>query len=447
MSTAVLQIKSKPYFAWKGKTFVQVTAALQKNTGTIPTTSKNIQNIFHPTPLKLYRREIASTAVANCNPRISLSIDELNSPNGYLVYNSNNKYGLDNTLDINSTTNKYELSTSVCNNSTNCFNQANNARRRVRSSGMITKKFNSTKNNDQYYSDTTQYLKSRNRTFEQNQYNYIRQGDPTAKPGSPFALNNLYSANGTSHCDLYKISAEFGNNTFSYVWINGSNYNVTIPDGYYNINTFYDVLKSTMTTNKHYYINNANGSKIFLLNIVFNTSANYIQLQSFLINGYYNNASYSAPVSTTWSVSGNVNKLPYFIIPATFSAAIGFTAGSYPSSPFSTSNSYINSNTSAGLQPTYVSVFYKPNNSQFAQQGAVESSALISRLKYDTLTGVGSTLRSPSGANIANTLAYSVPTATYSYIKKGGKPFPVKLTPKINPYNGQMKKCQIAMVY
>lgn len=447
MSTSVLHIKSKPYFAWKGKTFVQVTTALQKNTGTIPTTNKNIQNLFHPTPLKLYRREIASTTVSNCNPRISLSIDEINSPNGYLVYNSNNNNGMNTTLDINMTTNKYELPTSFCNSSTNCMNHANNARKRVRSSGMVSKKFNPAKNNDQYYTDTTQYLKSRNRTFEQNQFNYIRQGDPTAKPGTSNALNNLYSANGISHCDQYKISASFGNNTFSYVWVNGTNYTVTIPDGYYNINTLYDVLKTTMTNNKHYYINNANGSKLFLLNIVFNTSTNFIQLQSFLINNYYNNSSYSVPSGVTWSVVGNTNKLPYFIIPATFTPAIGFSAGSYPSTAFSTSNSYINSNGSAGLQPTYVSVYYKPNNAQFSQQGAVDSSSLITRKKYDTLTGVGSTLRTPAGNNIANTLAYAVPTYTYSYIKKSGKPFPVKLTPKFNPYNGEMKKCQIAMVY
>ena len=210
MSTAVLQIISKPRFTWKNKTFVQVTTALQKNTGTIAISKTNIQNLFNPTPLKLYRREIASSIIKPCNPRISTSIDELNRPNGYLVYNSATNYGLDNVLDLNITTNKYELSTPICNTSTNCLNQANNARKRVRSSGMMPKKFNPAKNNDQYYSNTTQYLKSRNRTFEQNQYNYIRQGDPTAQPGSPLAQNNLYSANGISHCSQYKISSALG---------------------------------------------------------------------------------------------------------------------------------------------------------------------------------------------------------------------------------------------
>jgi hypothetical protein len=296
--SAMLNMNPTRYFSWKGKTFSQVTSTIQKNTATIPISKNNTRNLFLSRPLKIFRREIASSTATRCNIRTSVKIDELDRPNGYLVYKTPSTRGLNITEDINLTTNKSQLSTPACSSITNCMNQAQYARRRVRSSGMMPKKFNAAKNNDQYYSSTTQYLNSRNMTFQQNQYNYIRQGNNLSKPGSALAINNTYSANGLNHC---------------------------------------------------------------------------------------------ATVA---------NKTPY------------------------------------------VPVFYKPNNSQYATQGAVDSSARITRKIYDTLTTVGSKMRTPQGSTVSKSLAYKVPTGTFSYIKDSGKPFPEKLTPIINKYTGKLKKCQ-----
>ena len=101
-----------------------------------------------------------------------------------------------------------------------CFSPQIDARRRVRSSGMIKRKFDLNKNNDTYYTSSNQYLVSRNRTFQQNQYNYIRQGDTSVKPGSALSRNNLYSAGGLSHCKQQMISAANNNNIFTYTWYN-----------------------------------------------------------------------------------------------------------------------------------------------------------------------------------------------------------------------------------
>jgi hypothetical protein len=296
--SAMLNMNPTRYFSWKGKTFSQVTSAIQKNTATIPISKNNTRNLFLSRPLKIFRREIASSTATRCNMRTSVKIDVLDRPNGYLVYKTPSTGGLNITEDINLTTNKSQLSTPACSSTTNCMNQAQYARRRVRSSGMMPKKFNVAKNNDQYYSSTTQYLNSRNMTFQQNQYNYIRQGNNLSKPGSALAINNTYSANGLNHC---------------------------------------------------------------------------------------------ATVA---------NKTPY------------------------------------------VPVFYKPNNSQYATQGAVDSSARITRKIYDTLTTVGSKMRTPQGSTVSKSLAYKVPTGTFSYIKDSGKPFPTKVTPIINKYTGKLMKCQ-----
>lgn len=168
--------KDKGFFSWKGKTFNQVTSMIQKNKGVLPT---NIKTLFHPMPLKIYRREIASQTMTSCNPRTSLTLDELNRPNGYLIYNTPNTKGLNGTLDISLTTNKYELNTPSCNTKTNCLSQTNNALRRVRSAGMNRKKYNSCTNSDAYNANTEQYLKSRNMSFHKNQFVYKNQVQPS----------------------------------------------------------------------------------------------------------------------------------------------------------------------------------------------------------------------------------------------------------------------------
>ena len=176
--------KDKGFFSWKGKTFTQVTSFIQKNKGLTPIINNSnkktdISALFHPNPVKLYRREIASSIISVCNPRTSTRIDEINRPNGYLLYDKSSNKGIQNVLDIQQTTNKYDLNVPSCHTKTNCFSQESNALRRVRSAGMNKKKYNSCTNSDSYNADTTQYLKSRNKTFDQNQFVYKSQVTPS----------------------------------------------------------------------------------------------------------------------------------------------------------------------------------------------------------------------------------------------------------------------------
>jgi len=418
------------YFPWKGKTFNQITTILQQNKPILNLNGKN-HNLFLTQPLKLYRREIASVGDTVCNPRISLSIDEFTRPNGYLISKNVNNTGLANTLDINIPSDKTDLYTPSCDSSTTCISKQHNALKRVRSSGMIPKKFNVGKNNDTYYTSSQQYLNSRNRTFQQNQFNYIRQGNPSAEPGSSLAVQNIYSAGGLSHCQQYQISAALGNNTFSYRWVDNTTNVVVIPDGYYDIGALDLAFQTVMIQNTHYYVNTSNQSKSFLLNINYNTLSNLMELQCFPVSNFPTPA-YSPAGS--WSATTTVR----FTIPASFTPVIGFTAGNY--SAASTS-----SNTTFGVRPLYVQTYYKPNNYQFAQQGAVSASDLLLRIKYDTITTTGSALQTPSGAVLANSLAYAVPEN--GYLKKGMQGFPMNSTPVINPYDGTVRKYTYRYVY
>jgi len=88
--------------------------------------------------------------------------------------------------------------------------------------------------------------------------------------------------------------------------------------------------------------------------------------------------------------------------------------------------------------PTYVRISYKPNNYQYAQQGAVTASSRIARLRYNTITtNAGKFATGVYGRATASALAYSSRDSSYSIKDRIG--FPNTLTPVINPYNGTLK--------
>jgi len=169
-----------------------------------------------------------------------------------------------------------------------------NARRLVRSSGMITRKYDSLTNREIYNVQSKQYLHQRNKTFDQNQFNNIRIGDTSSLPGSSSSIDNVYASNTSQYCS------------------------------------------DTSETN-------------------------------------------------------------------------------------------------------YVPIYYKPNNSKFAQQGAVESSARLVRLKYDTITDVGAKMKAAYGIETANALAYGVTENGYTIKDKIG--YPNTCTPVFTKKSVQKTYC------
>lgn len=470
--SARLNMNEIRYYSWKGKTFNQITSAFQKNKIVLPSTSGNV--LFNARPLPIYRRESRSkTAEVTGNERVSASIDQLNMPNGYNLTPSasNCDFGFINILDakeVNETTNKYQNGSCVTTINP-CMSQEYNAKRRLRSGGMIKKNSAATGSSyDPYYTSTKQLLISRNKTFEQNQYNYVRQGDSSAKPGTNAASPNIYSAQGLSRCAKYHITGTLGNNTFKYQWFDGLEYDVTIIDGYYDLDDLIQQFKLTMIANKHYLILKSSVSKIFLMNIGFNSATKKIELESYAYNTtIYNTSTYEYPSGNNWSsyvsLSINASKslVPVFnILNNGFQDVIGFAGGYYPSvviriddatskayQPASTNTYTYNTNQTsistshAKLLPMYSIVHYKPNNSQYAQQGAVSASSLITRLKYNTITNNSYKYQVAYGMAMANALAYGVPEGGYTIKDKIG--YPLKQTPTFSKYSDGFKKCSV----
>ena len=138
------------FTGWKGKTLYEVVATIQQNSNSAP--SLSLHQIRMAMPLKLYRKEIHNvrnqTLAKNCSGRISVKIADLNMPGSTIVSEIAKTYsnGLVNTIDINPTTLSAENGS--CNTPLACFSPAYNARKRVRSAGMIPKKYDINKNND-----------------------------------------------------------------------------------------------------------------------------------------------------------------------------------------------------------------------------------------------------------------------------------------------------------
>lgn len=417
--------------SWKGETLEQITTSIRLNQrdGTV-----SERNLFIPQPLKHYRREIASKDQI-CNPRTSLSIDLLNAPNGSIINSqASDRNGLVNTLDINQTTNKTEIPGS-CDAECAVGTPQTNALSRVRSSGMIKKNYDPANNKSKYYTNASQYLNSRSKTFQQNQYNYIREGDSSLTPGSGLSVNNLYSPAGKTDCDKYFLSVD---TSFNYEWVSTDNgqiqFTVDVSSGYYDVHDINNLLQNEMINNYHYFLQPDNRTKTTLLNIELNNLTKKVQLTATPIDASTNllqpvistelgdqNVDWTVPVSST---------APKIILnDSILTTSFGFTPGTYQTNTSPNVSSY---------KLRYNMLYYKPNNYQFAQQGAVSSSDLIARRRYNTITDAAASYRTSYGLHVANALAYGVPANGYTVKDKYG--YPNKSTPSVGA-DGVYKEC------
>lgn len=434
---------SHPYFSWKGKTFYEITTTLRKNTNTNTQSSL----FFGPQPIKGYRREIASNAAGSCNQRVSRRIDELNAPGGSIVVANdyskavanngiigtldpllpNNKTLVGNAcLDCNNNPDNCKTTSTSSNNV--CFRQDYNARRRCRSAGMVPRKFVNEKNNEPaYFTDYAQYLHSRNKQFAQNQYVYIRQGNPSVTPGTAGSFKNVYSASGLSHCKKYSIKEVSQNNLLQYVWLNGTTYTVTLPDGDYDIFDLNDALNRGMIANQHYYVAPGNLSMVTLLTLGYSTQYGVVTISSQSKQDF---STYTAAPSSSWGTL--TQNVPQLIVPTSLQTALQIPVGTYPA--VADNSSTLFGAVNSALVPGYVKMYYKPSNPTFAKQGGVSSSERLVRLKYNTIQTAAGRTTGFSKA-MASSLAYGVPTPDYPTHIKSKIGYPDICTPVIQQYD------------
>jgi hypothetical protein len=153
-------------------------------------------------------------------------------------------------------------------------------------------------------------------------------GNINLKKGQKVALASLQM-----YYSTFNITAANRNNSFSYVWVNGTTYTVTIPDGFYDITALNNYLRFTMVQNTHY-LTTTSGNFVYLLSLGINPSRYAVQLNCFRISSAIATAnSWSLPAGATWVLPTNTI-VPEVIVPSAatsnFGLIIGFAAGTYP---------------------------------------------------------------------------------------------------------------------
>jgi len=139
------------------------------------------------------------------------------------------------------------------------------------------------------------------------------------------ALQSVYQ-----YFSIFNITSDYDNNTFSYVWFDGVEYTITIPDGYYEISDLNSYFQSIMIANTHYMTNSA-GQFIYFLEFVVNTSRYAVQINSYPLDADIQTTNgYILPTGATWSVPTTSTLSQFKVNTSGFGEVLGYEIGSYP---------------------------------------------------------------------------------------------------------------------
>ena len=141
----------------------------------------------------------------------------------------------------------------------------------------------------------------------------------------------------------FNITSAQGNNQFSYIWVDGREITVTVPDGFYDISTLNDFLHFVMVQQGHYLLDTT-GNYYYFITMVVNSSTYQIEVNTFPISlatypvADYTIGTYATSIITTSSPTTPVpwsrptaQITPMFrVLANNFRNIIGFTAGYYP---------------------------------------------------------------------------------------------------------------------
>jgi len=171
----------------------------------------------------------------------------------------------------------------------------------------------------------------------QYQYNFIN-GAFNVPPNSTMCISNV-----TIPYSWFNLNSSLYNNvSFQYTFPDSSGgqptYTVTIPNGYYDVDDINNYLQSVMIKNKQYLVN-ASGQYVYYLTMTYNVTYYAVQIVCYnvptsLPTGWTNPSGMVFPTST---------KTPQIIVTNTgqFGTVIGFTAGTYPTVPSTTTVSFL----------------------------------------------------------------------------------------------------------
>jgi len=184
---------------------------------------------------------------------------------------------------------------------------------------------------------------------------------------------------------IFNITSDYGNNSFSYVWFDGVEYSITIPDGYYEISDLNSYFQSIMIANTHYMTNTA-GQSIYFLEFVVNTSRYAVQINSYpLDDDIQSSNGYILPSDASWSVPTTSALSQFNINTSGFAEVLGYEIGSYP-------DTQVGSNTASFLSSVAPQI--TPYSSILVSCSLVNNRAVIPSNILSSFTPLGTSIGS-----------------------------------------------------
>lgn len=153
------------------------------------------------------------------------------------------------------------------------------------------------------------------------------------KEGQQVALGSITMYNSTPN-----ISSVYVNDSFQYIWIDGTVNVVSIIAGFYEISDLNNYLHQVMLNNGHYLIENSTGNFVWFLTMAVNASTYKIDVVSYRMNTTLfpigtTSGTYKIPTTPTPTWSNPVAPGTYprlTVLNNNFQSVIGFAAGTYP---------------------------------------------------------------------------------------------------------------------
>jgi len=224
-----------------------------------------------------------------------------------------------------------------------------------------------------------------------NRYRYYFPAGQVHLKDSKIAVSRLQMYN-----SIYNISSQLNNNTFTIQWNADTvtSYIITIPDGQYTVPQMNLFLQYVCIQNSLYLITDT-GDYAYFLEILDNPTKNLVEFVAYALPSVMPSG-WTYPLSATWTLP-LADTTPQLVIPAGFGLYLGFTAGTYPSSPQSTDYNVL----AQDVDNVY----------------NVESLIVNSNLVFNNLSVPASQLYSFSLSDIPfGTLLNASPSAEFNYI-------------------------------
>jgi hypothetical protein len=169
------------------------------------------------------------------------------------------------------------------------------------------------------------------------QYNFPA-GNVEFSKGQKLALASIQM-----YYSTFNITAAQSNNRFSYIWVDGREITITIPDGFYDINSLNDYLHFVMIQQGHYLLSTA-GDYFYFLTFIVNPATYQININAYPISlATYPVASYTIGTASTATITSSSPSTPVpwsrptnpitpmvRILANNFRNIVGYSAGFYP---------------------------------------------------------------------------------------------------------------------